>query len=428
MIKNNNQLAISELRKTALQIAEAGLESINTEKAFLAGFVYNPRINSLKVLGKKYGLSKFRNIYCVAFGKAAFAGITSVSKILGTRLSAGFAIDVSDRYPNIPNIQFRTGTHPHPSEQNVKATQELVEFLSRVKKDDLVLCLISGGGSALLCHPNNLRVEEQASILKQLMNSGADIFEMNAVRKHLSSVKGGQLAQLVYPAKLISLIFSDVPGNDLSTIASGPTVLDKTTVREAQRILERYDILKKAGVVKVELKETPKENKYFKNVENILFVSAKTALMAMRERAEDLGYEVKVFSEQFQGEVKKLSQEIIQAGDKKHLCLLGAGESTVEVKGQGMGGRNQELALRILPFLHQHQVFMSLASDGHDNSESAGAVVDSSTLRRAKNLQLNLESYLQNNDSFNFLETVGDNIHTGLTGSNVADLFILLNK
>jgi glycerate-2-kinase len=244
----------------------------------------------------------------------------------------------------------------------------------------------------------------------------------------LSLVKGGQLAKLIYPTKLISLIFSDVPGNDLSTIASGPTVPDKTTVKEAQGILERYSILKKVGITQIELRETPKDHKYFKHVENLLFVSAKTALKAMREKAEDLGYEAQVFNEQFQGEVKKLSQDIIKVGNKKHLCWLGAGESTVEVKGKGVGGRNQELALRVLPFLHPHQVFLSLASDGHDNCESAGAVVDSSTLMRAKNLQLNLESCLANNDSFNFLEKVGDNIHTGLTGANVADLFILLNK
>ncbi len=428
MIQNFQKLASSQLRKDALLIAEAGLSAINTEQAFEQNLMYSRRTNVLKILGKRYYLGKFKHIYCIAFGKSAFVGIASVAKILGPKLTGGFAIDVSNQIPNISNIQFRTGTHPHPSEQNAQIAYEMEGFLSRVKADDLVLCLISGGGSSLLCHPHSLSVENQAKILKELMNSGADIFEMNAVRKHLSLVKGGQLAKLIYPTKLISLIFSDVPGNDLSTIASGPTVPDKTTVKEAQGILERYDILKKVGITQVEFRETPKDNKYFKNVENILFVSAKTALKAMREKAEDLGYEAQVFNEQFQGEVKKLSQEIISAGNKKHLCLLGSGESTVQVLGKGVGGRNQELALRVLPFLHQHQVFVSLASDGHDNCESAGAIVDLSTLARAKNLNLNLDEYLQNNDSFNFLEAVGDSLHTGLTGSNVADLFIWLNE
>jgi glycerate-2-kinase len=427
-IKNFQNLASSQLRKDALLIAEAGLTAINTEQAFERNFVYHAPSQVLKLLGKRYALAKFKNIYCVAFGKASFAGMASVAKLLGSKLTAGFAIDVSHQTSSIPNIQFRTGTHPHPSEQNVKATQAMEEFLSRVTAHDLVLCLISGGGSALLCYPHNVSVEDQARILKELMNSGANIFEMNAVRKHLSLVKGGQLAKLIYPAKLISLIFSDVPGNDLSTIASGPTVPDKTTVKEAQGILERYNILKKVGITQIELRETPKDHKYFQHVENLLFVSAKTALKAMREKAEDLGYETQVFNEQFQGEVKKLSQDIIKVGNKKHLCWLGAGESTVEVKGKGVGGRNQELALRVLPFLHEDQVFLSLASDGHDNSDSAGAIVDALTLARAKNLNLNLDGYLQNNDSFNFLEAVGDGLHTGLTGSNVADLFIWLNK
>src|SRR3989338_875205 len=269
MIKNFERLASSPLRRQALLIAEAGLESINTAKAFERNFVYDSAADRLRILGKKYGLSEFRNVYCIAFGKAAFEGISSASRILGQRLTSGFAIDVSNQYPNIQNIVFRTGTHPHPYEQNVKAAKELVLFAGRAKEDDLVLCLISGGGSSLLCYPHTLDARSQAAIIKELMNSGADIFEMNCVRKHLSSVKGGQLAKIVYPAHLISLIFSDVPGDDLSTIASGPTARDTTTVREASAIIDKHGILEKIGMPSVKFLETPKDDKYFKNTKNI---------------------------------------------------------------------------------------------------------------------------------------------------------------
>ena len=260
------------------------------------------------------------------------------------------------------------------------------------------------------------------------MNAGADIFEMNCVRKHLSRVKGGQLAKIIYPAKLISLIFSDVPGDDLSTIASGPTVKDETTVREASAILAKHRILEKLNLPSVKFVETPKDAKFFENTENILFVSAKTALRAMKDKAEDLGFDVKIFSQHFQGEAEKLASEIIIANNQKHQALLGAGESTVVVKGNGVGGRNQHLALAALLSISENQVLITLASDGHDNSESAGAIVDSSTLLRSKTLNLEPSIYLQNNDSFTFFEAVGDGIDTGLTGSNVADLVISLRR
>lgn len=438
IIKNFEKLATSQLRRQALRIAEAGLEAIGTEKAFERGFVYNTQKDRLEILGKKYELSKFNNIYCIAFGKAAFAGIESVSKILGKRLTSGFAIDVADAEQYSENlgsrqartlnsrIMLRTGTHPHPSTENVKAAKELVEFASQAKENDLVLCLISGGGSALLCYPHTLDVSSQASILKELMNSGADIFEMNCVRKHLSLVKGGQLAKIIYPAKLISLIFSDVPGDDLSTIASGPTVKDETTIRQASAILDKYRVLEKVHMPSVKFLETPKENKYFLNTENILFVSAKTALTAMKNKAEDLGFRVKIFSQHFQGEAGALALDIIKSNTGHNECLLGAGESTVVVKGNGQGGRNQHLALAALSSISENQVLITLASDGHDNSDSAGAIVDSSTQLRSNTLNLSPGSYLQNSDSFTFFEEIGDSIQTGLTGSNVADLFVCL--
>ena len=434
IIQNFEQLATSVLRRQALNIAEAGLRAINTRQSFEKGFFYNARKDSLSILGRQYNLSQYKNVYCLAFGKAAWEGITAVSQILGDRLTSGFAIGIEQddgllalekRPPS--NIIFRTGTHPHPSETNVKAAKELVEFAAAAKADDLVLCLISGGGSALLCYPHSLDAASQADILKELMNSGADIYEMNCVRKHLSLVKGGQLAKAIYPAKIISLIFSDVPGDDLSTIASGPTVKDPTTVRQASEIIDKYHILEKLNIPAIKFLETPKEDRFFKNSENILFVTAKTALNAMKKRAEDLGFAVKIFSEHFQGNAESLAKDIALAGNKKNQCVLAAGESTVVVTGEGQGGRNQHLALAALEYLLPNQVLVALATDGHDNSDSAGALVDLSTLARAQNLHLEPKSFLNRSDSHSFFEELGDGLKTGLTGSNVSDMVILLN-
>lgn len=434
VINNFEQLATSVLRRQALNIAEAGLRAINTGRVFEKGFVYNARKDSLSILGRQYNLSHYKNVYCLAFGKAAFEGIEAVSQALGQRLTSGFAIGLKQddgllalaRRPS-SNIILRPGTHPHPSEQNVKAAKELVEFASAAKADDLVVCLISGGGSALLCYPHSLNAESQAAILKELMNSGADIYEMNCVRKHLSMVKGGQLAKIIYPAKTISLIFSDVPGDDLSTIASGPTVKDPTTVRQASEIIDRYNILEKLNIPAVKFLETPKEDRFFQNTENILFVSARMAINEMKKRAEDLGFSVKIFSEHFQGNAESLAKEIVVGGNKKNQCVLGAGESTVVVKGAGQGGRNQHLALAALEHLLPNQVLVAVATDGHDNSDSAGAIVDLSTLARAQNLHLEPKDFLNRSDSYNFFEEVGEGLKTGLTGSNAADLAILLN-
>ena len=434
IIQNFDKLARSSLRRQALKIAEAGLEAISTRRAFEKGFLYNARKDGLSILGKKYDLSNFRNVYCVAFGKAAFEGITAVSQILGQRLTSGFAIGLKQsdgllafaRRPS-SNIVFRTGSHPHPSEQNVEAAKELVEFVSKVKENDLVLCLVSGGGSALFCNPHSLNVETQAAVLKELMNGGADIFEMNCVRKHLSLVKGGQLAKIIYPAKLISMIFSDIPGDDLSAIASGPTVKDETTVADASAILNKYGILHKLNLPALKLSETPKEGRYFEKTENILFVSAKTALFAMKEKAEDLSYEVKIFDGKFQGIARELPKKIVPENQKPGCCYLGAGESTVVVLGSGIGGRNQEMALAASELLNPKQVFLAVASDGHDNSDFAGAIVDSQSQARARQLGMEPEAYLANNDSFNFFEALGDGLDTGLTGANVADFVILLN-
>lgn len=426
IIKNFNQLATSSLRKEALVIAEAGLAAIDTplvvrSKVRLSG-------SKLTIDSKNFDLSQFVRVVCVGFGKASLAAVTELQQILGERIACGFVIDL--REGDLANITCRVGTHPYPTLVNVQATQELLVMLNSCTERDLVLCVVSGGGSALLCYPNELTCEAETSLIAALTVKGATIQEINTVRKHISRVKGGNLAKACYPATVVSLIFSDIPGDDLGMVASGPTVRDDTTVSDASGILNRYEALAMCQMPSCALFETPKEDKYFEKVSNILMVSGRSALESCRRKADDLGFAVSIFSDDFSGEAKVLGEKVAAAAASlpKNSCLLGAGESTLLVKGIGRGGRNQELALGALSRLPENSVLAAVASDGADNTDAAGAIVDHSTMNAARRLQLDPQSYLDNNDSYHFFEAAGGHIMTGPTGANVSDFFVLLKQ
>jgi glycerate-2-kinase len=426
IIKNFDKLATSGLRKQAFLIAEAGYHAINTDKAIRHYVVFDAQKQRLAVCGKKFDLKNFKRVFCVGIGKAALEAVTSLSLILKDSITCGYVIDL--KTGDLPlNITSRAGTHPYPSEENIKYTKELVALLENLGEDDLVLCVVSGGGSSLFTWPQDLSVEDQTKLFKTLTKQGATIAEINTVRKHTDRVKGGNLAKLLYPATVVSLIFSDVPADDLSMVASGPTVLDGTFTLDAAAVLEKYNVLKQLDLPKLKLHETPKQEKYFVKVHNLLLVSAKSVLEAMKSRAEDLGFEIEVFSEHFQGEARKLGVEIISQ-TKKGRCLLGAGEGTVTITGQGLGGRCQEMALAALPEIGEDQVLLCLASDGHDNTDAAGAIADRQAFLKARALGLDPKTYLENNDSFHFFESLDDLVFTGLTGSNVSDFFVYLRQ
>ena len=424
IIKNFGHLASSGLRRQALTIAEAAFAAIDTAKAVQKNFVYNQKKARLSIFQQDFDLNKFKRVVVVGFGKAAFEAVAAIQGILKDRIACGYVLDLKEG--SLGNIVCKVGTHPLPTKINIEATKELVSMLEACTEEDLVICAVSGGGSALLCNPHDMSCETEVSIISALTVKGASIQELNTVRKHISAVKGGQLAKKIYPATCISLIFSDVPGDDLSMVASGPTVKDLTTNQDAQTILQKYDILTMLDLPSVKLIETPKEDKYFERINNILFVSSKTALVAMQEQAEDLGYEVKIFSPQFQGEAKELAPQILSAVNTKNTCLLGVGESTVNITGKGKGGRNQEMALAAVPAIGNNRVLLCLASDGHDNTDAAGAIVDASTQIRASFLRLDPQKFLNDNDSYSFFESVGDQVLTGPTGANVSDFFVCL--
>jgi glycerate-2-kinase len=256
------------------------------------------------------------------------------------------------------------------------------------------------------------------------MKSGATIHEINTVRKHVSEVQGGQLAEIAYPARVVSLIFSDVPGDDIGMVASGPTVLDKTTIEDARAILEKYNILKTCRLDGCNLKETPKDPKIFEHVTNILVVGNTIATEAMRSKADELGYHARVATTTLHGEASRVGPTFIEELENGE-AIIAAGETTVTVVGDGTGGRNQEVVLGALPFI-EDELLISCASDGIDNSEAAGAIADQLTKAHAEEQRLHPNTYLTNNNSFMFFNLTEDHIYTGITGMNVSDLLVAI--
>ena len=424
-IKNFQKLAVNDLRKKALKIAEAGLEAIDTQKV-IRGRIKLQK-NSLVIDQKTFSLKNTKNIYVVAIGKCAGEAALALEKVLGQKIKAGIALDVK-KVSGLKIVRSLAGSHPFPSDRNTKATTQIINLIKNLNRDDLILFVISGGGSTLLCGPKKGTCQEETLIVKKLMDSGAAIDEINTVRKHLSVARGGYLAKYAYPAKSIALIFSDVVGNNLQFIASGPTVKDTTTIKDALRIIDKYNVQKICPLENCGLVETPKDEDFFKPVTNIIFVSGEVALTAMAQTAKKMGYKVKICASCLKGEARsigsKIASEINRA--KPKTVLLYGGETTVNVKGEGKGGRNMELAISALNHLGENSLILPFASDGIDNTELAGAICDKITLAKVSKLGIKPLNYLVENNSYFFFKKTGDYILTGKTGSNVSDLVIAI--
>jgi len=428
VIKNIKKLATNSLRKAALDILEVGYESVLTEKVMMESIVLTDQI--LKIKNKKYDLKKYKRIFVIAIGKCANQSAGVLEDILGDKITQGVVLDIVPG--QFKKLRSEVGTHPFPSEQNILATKSILQVLKEVKKDDLVITVISGGGSALFCQPvDGIGGEILKEITRTLMKKGATIGEMNIVRKHLSQIKGGQLAELVYPAKLVSLIFSDIPKDDISLVASGPTVKDGSTKADAQLILESYlggSLMDESDNYVSFLRETPKDEKYFENVDNLLLVGNKIALTSMQKKAEELGYEANVESDELEGEARELGRSLVKQEFSSKSCRIFGGETTVQIKGSGQGGRNQEFVLGALVSLSDDLLVVAVSSDGRDNTDVAGSLADGELLMKVKEEGIDWEEYLNNNDSYNFFKKVGGQIKTGPTGINVADFYLILKK
>jgi glycerate-2-kinase len=422
LIRNHQTLATTPQRQIVLDLIEAALQSIQ----FKPSVEHQVKLegDTLHIADKQYNLAEKQRIYLVGFGKGSAEVCHLIEHQLGSRLTAGWDIDVVDS-PEFTTVQYTQGNHPVPSQVNLDYTKNVLDHLQQLTDKDLVLVVICGGGSALFEYPQHLPLDGIAKVNEALVKSGATIGEMNIVRKHLSAVKGGKLAQHLYPATVACLIFSDVPGNDLATIASGPTVKNSSTMDDVRQVLEQYHLDTSLNISENAFSETPSDDKYFANVDNILVVSNDGALQAMQDKAKEHNLESFVYSNKIQGDARSLGAELIQAA-KPGQILLAGGESTIRITHtDGRGGRNQALALAALPHLPAGAVLASFASDGWDFYQLAGAIADQQTLQKAHTLGINPQDYLDQDNSFAFWDATGDGIDTGRLESNVADLMIV---
>lgn len=389
-------------------------------------------------------------VYVVGAGKAGAAMSRAAEDALQSRIAAGLVI-VKDGHTAtggapLKRVILREASHPVPDTRGAAATAELQRLVSGAGPDDLVLCLISGGGSALLTQPaEGITLADIGAVTDLLLKSGASINEVNAVRKHLSSASGGQLARLASPARVMSLILSDVVGSPLDVIASGPTVPDPTSYSFALAILDRYNLTALAPPTVISrlraglrgfFPETPKPgDPIFESVTNILVASNVQAVESAAEAARALGFNTQIISTFVEGEAREvgrmlagIAHEVVQYGRPmpRPACLLFGGETTVTVRGKGSGGRNSEVALSAalhLRGLGPRVLVASLATDGGDGaSPGAGGIVDGTTIDRGGKMGLDAQASLASNDSYTYLAQVHDALITGPTGTNVNDI------
>jgi len=422
-------------------------------------------------------LTEFNRIFIIGAGKATAPMAQALEEILGDRISEGLIGVKPGHTAPLKCIKQIEGGHPVPNQGSITAAAKITELAEQGDKDSLFINLISGGGSALLTLPfsdnnHSLTLEDMQAVTQALLSCGATIQEINCIRKHLSSIKGGRLAEKCYPSRSINLILSDVVGDDLQSIASGLTVPDETTYRDAALILKKYGIEEKmpqavrgllsAGEQGI-INETPKpENECFSNSQNILLGTNSVALAAAALEASRLGYNPVILSSRVTGEAREIAKfysALAQEGAaqaalsetepeaagrqrdpraplriyRKPVCILAGGETTVTIRGNGTGGRNQEMALSFLseiasrPSAFKGVLFASIATDGNDGpTDAAGAFASSDLAVRSAKQGLSINDYINNNDAYTFFSEIDGLVKTGPTNTNVCDIQIII--
>lgn len=436
-----------QLRAHAQDIFAAGLKAADPFDAIKQ----NVRLDNddLQVAEQRYRLANIQKLLVAGCGKAAARMARAIEDLLGDRISGGI---VSVKYGHglpLDKIRVIEAGHPIPDKAGLDGASQIMDYVRLAGAADLVIFLISGGGSALFpCPADGLTLAEKQQTTQNLLDSGATIQEVNAVRKHISKSKGGRFAKLVAPAQLVSLILSDVVGDALEAIASGPTVADSTTYSDCLEIIRRYNLsdriphavsqLLQRGA-KGEIDETPKPgDSVFEKVQNIIVANNRLALEAAQRQAEALGYHAMTLSGCIEGESRlvasshaSLVKKIAQSNGplRRPACVISGGETTVTVRGDGLGGRNQEFALAAAIEISgiDGVVVLSAGTDGTDGpTDAAGAIVDSSTIQRGQSKGLDAAEFLARNDSYHFLQATSDLFITGPTFTNVMDLQVML--
>ena len=440
-----------KLHRDVLDAMDAALEAANPRTVIRK---HVKLVGSKLIIGNlTYSLKRYRRILVIGAGKASGRMGEETEKLLGPKIAQGFVIvpDYMKPWPKSRRITYVGASHPIPTEKTVQRTAQLIRLAESAGREDLVIMLLSGGASSLMELPlSGLRLQDLRKTTDLLLKSGAKIQEINTVRKHLSRVKGGRLAEILRDTHLLTLIISDVIGDEIDAIGSGPTAPDSTTYKDARRVLEKYNIWSKVPSalrktlergVKGSLHETPKKgDRVFRNVRNVIVGTNRQSCDEAVRRLKRSGYAASILSTHFVGEAKEAGSilgsvvtDIRNSGlpIAPPAAIVCGGETTVTIMGNGKGGRNQELALAASLAIDgtKNVVVGTLATDGVDGpTDAAGAIVDGKTVLRGHKLGMSADNYLRKNDSYNFLKRTGDLVKTGSTGTNVNDVMILASR
>jgi len=447
LVKNGVTQLNRKARALALKSLESALNAVDPKQLMKSKI--SLKKSTFKVNQYSFDLEKCKNVYVIGGGKASGSMAEALEQILGKHIANGLV--------NIPHgskhkteiIKFQEASHPIPDKSGVEGTRCMLKIAEQARKEDLVICLISGGGSSLMPLPRSgITINDKRKTTEALLKCGATINEINTVRKHISDFKGGWLAKKAYPATVLNIILSDVVGDPLDFIASGPTVPDSTTFSEAIKVLKKYGLWDKSSVSikkvlssgeKGLIPETPKAtDKAFKKVCNVIIGNNRFASLAVCEQLRSAGLNTLLLTSTLEGEARhvgvmlaSIAREVVLSGNpiSKPAGIVAGGETTVTVAGKGLGGRNQEISLAAALKMGGMDgvVVASLSTDGVDGpTYAAGAIVDGKTIARGAEMDLNPEELLAENDSYNFFSKLGDLIFTGPTGTNVNDVSVIV--
>ena len=438
---------VTPLRQHALEIFQAALKAVDPVEAI---YRYVEVLDDgLQVGGHRFAFSDYDRILVVGAGKAGAPMARALEELLGNHIAEGVIVVKEGHGLPLAHVRIHEASHPVPDERGIKGAEEILALVKGAGERDLVLCLMSGGGSALLVAPaDGVTLEDKQEVTRLLLACGADIHEINSIRKHLSRAKGGGLARFAYPATVVSLILSDVIGDDLNVIASGPAVPDTSTFDDTKQILDKYDIWNQVPPsvqrrieqgLKGAIEDTPKAgDAVFKRCYSELVGTNIQALKAAESKAAELGYHTLILSSTVEGEAREVAKVLTAIAKEvrdsnnplaEPACILCGGETTVTIRGDGKGGRNQELALASALAIDglENVVVLAGGTDGNDGpTDAAGAIVDGHTLARARTEGLNPFNYLSRNDSYHFFQPLEDLVITGPTRTNVMDVYMVI--
>jgi hydroxypyruvate reductase len=452
MMSAQSENLLKQMRSEAVDLFQAAIKRVDPyevvrEFVRLDGerLVFGEEANTQTELD----LGGYQRIFLVGGGKATAPMARALEELLGDRIDAGI---INVKYGFTDDLRFteiREANHPLPDQNGVDGTKNILDCLTSAEEKDLIFSLISGGGSALLPQPaGTITLVEKQNLTRNLLECGASIDEINAIRKHISASKGGQMARAAHPATTVNLMLSDVVGDKMDVIASGPFVPDMSTFEEAWEIIEKYGLRDIPDAVTEHLKkgmehaipETPKKGEsIFDRVHNFVIGSNILALEAARAEAEKMGYTALILSSMIEGETREvarvhaaIAKEILKSGRpvQPPACIISGGETTVTIQGKGLGGRNQEFSLAAaldLTKLPPRVVILSGGTDGNDGpTQAAGAIVDPLTVHKGKNKGMAAEAYLEDNDSYHFFQKIDEMLVTGPTNTNVMDVRLII--